>query len=109
MLQCDNFNVNLKNLIGEALDNWRKTQLASCFKDTNNDFSRKATDISAPHFHGKQNWTFVEPYKQETIMVELFIHAQLTGVPPNPENEFLPTRIKKGQKQGFFVTLGHYC
>ena len=53
----DNFDTNLKNIIGDALDTWQKTELA-------------------PYF----------------------------GVPPNPEDKFLPCRMKRVK-----MTLDYYC
>ena len=35
--------VIFKNLIGDALDTWRKTKLASCFEGTDNHVLRKTT------------------------------------------------------------------
>ena len=51
MLQCDKFDISFKNLIGDALDTWRKTNSARYFEGTNSDFLRKATDINVPCFY----------------------------------------------------------
>ena len=47
ILQCDNFDVNFKNVIDDVLDAWWKTELALYFLVTNNDYLRKVTDTNA--------------------------------------------------------------
>ena len=58
MLQCDNFDLSLRNLIGEALGIWLKSELPPYFEGFNNDFLMKVTSINVPRFHGQQNLDF---------------------------------------------------
>ena len=70
-MQCDNFDIDFKNLIGYALDACQNTEPALCFA--------VPTDTNAAHFQGQHNWAFGLP-KQDTVMVVLSIHAQFTRV-----------------------------
>ena len=54
----DNFDTNFKNIIGDALDTWQKTELAPYFEVGNKLFLRKTTDINVFCFHGQQNKVF---------------------------------------------------
>ena len=52
-MQCDNFDIDFKNLIGHALYACQNTEPALCFA--------VPTDTNAAHFQGQHNWAFGLP------------------------------------------------
>ena len=95
VLHCHNFDVNFKNLIGDTLDIWQKTEHAHYFEGVDNEFLKKTSDINTPRFHGQHNLAF-RLSKEDTLIVELSILHSLLRCHQIPNsNESLSSRMKK--------------
>ena len=88
VLQCDNFDVNFKNLTDNAVDNWPKIEHTHYFEGASNDFLRKTIDINTPYPMDNRTGHLVNPN-----MTQLW-----WSYPSCNSNEFFTKQNEKGEK-----------